>query len=77
LSDPRLAGRLDIQLTIQPDGHVGQVSTSPQLNSTTETAAEFQQCVQRNLRGRTLPSPIGGEVRFAFSLGLVPGQQPR
>src|SRR5262249_37449004 len=46
LADPRLAGRLDVQMTIDPNGRVSAVSASPSLNENLRPAADFRACVE-------------------------------
>jgi hypothetical protein len=66
MEHPELRGRLNVQATIDPDGHV--LSASP--TSTIENGARLQACVVGAFQNWTFPAPSGGvkgRVTYSFS----------
>ncbi len=62
----RLSGRLELEMTILPDGHVEMVST---VSSTTGNAA-FDQCVSANAHTWVFPAP-GARVAIRYPLVIA------
>lgn len=75
LEDPRLEGRLDVELSVDATGRVDRVTAAAAMNSSLRPAQEFRRCVERNLGGYSLGQPIGGPTQFAMTLNLSPGQR--
>ncbi|MFO0712550.1 MAG: AgmX/PglI C-terminal domain-containing protein [Sandaracinus sp.] len=67
-----LAGRLELEMTILPDGHVEMVST---VSSTTHNA-RFDECVSANARTWLFPAP-GARVAIRYPLVIASEVSPR
>lgn len=67
-NNPTLAGSISLRFTIGSAGRVTAVSISGM-----DSAADFNGCMTRVVRGAVFPAPEGGSVETSFSFNFAPG----